>query len=329
MMRATQPAPASYDASGLVTGGVRLSNRRARSSAFGTHGRSAIRVGILVVGFGLAVGAATWLARSGHATRPNGAPRIIGLVMAAIIAATGAALAGHGVRDTRRVARVRRLREAHPGEPWRWDYLWNERGTFDDTTARARYFITLGVVLLVFLIPFHWIGFFAFRGSAFGLAVVPFGLVALLFDAFALGLVAAGGYLIARRLKYGRGLALFSRFPYRRGERLELHVQAPPALPQHALVTATLRCVQERYVTTGTGEDRSTNVQCFEVYRDTSPAELIDAGSGIRALRIAFDVPRDVPTTDLASRPCRYWEVDVEAATDGVDYAARFLVPVY
>jgi hypothetical protein len=56
---------------------------------------------------------------------------------------------------------------------------------------------------------------------------------------------------------------------------------------------------------------------------------LIDAGSGIRALRIAFAVPADIPTTDLASRPCRYWEVDVDAATDGVDYSARFLVPVY
>jgi hypothetical protein len=70
-------------------------------------------------------------------------------------------------------------------------------------------------------------------------------------------------------------------------------------------------------------------VQCFEVYRDSAPAELVGAGAGRQALRVSFAIPADVPVTDLASRPCRYWELDVEAATDGVDYGARFLVPVY
>jgi hypothetical protein len=133
---------------------------------------------------------------------------------------------------------------------------------------------------------------------------------------------------VLRRFKYGRGVAHLGRFPFRRGSTLELHVEAPRALPQHAVATATLRCIQERYVTTGAGEDRSTTVHLFEVYRDTAPAELINAGPR-RALKVSFAVPSDVPTTDLSSRPCRYWEVDVEAITDGVDYGARFLVPIY
>ena len=34
-------------------------------------------------------------------------------------------------------------------------------------------------------------------------------------------------------------------------------------------------------------------------------------------------------TSDLASRPMRYWELVVKAETAGVDYEAMFLVPVY
>jgi hypothetical protein len=57
--------------------------------------------------------------------------------------------------------------------------------------------------------------------------------------------------------------------------------------------------------------------------------DALGPGPGTRAIRVTFSVPADVPATDLSSYACRYWDVDVEAGTDGVDYAARFLVPVY
>jgi hypothetical protein len=219
------------------------------------------------------------------------------------------------------MARVERLRAMHPAEPWRWDYAWDERGAVDNTAAQGWNFLLIGVMLLAFLTPFHWLGFSDWRG-------IPFALAALLFDAVAVGLLAAAGYFFARRLKYGKGVALFARFPFRRGSTLELHVQAPRTLPQHAVATATLRCIQERYVTTRRNGETDATVQCFELYRDKAPTESVNAGFG-RALRVRFEIPAGAPTTDLASRPCRYWEVDVEASTDGVDYGARFLVPVY
>jgi hypothetical protein len=307
---------------GVVPGGAPLSNRRARSGNFGMHGRAAIGVGLLLLAVGAGTSVAGWRAAS------HGAG--MALFMGALIAAMGAALVVHGVRDTRRLARVSRQREAHPNEPWRWDYQWDERGAVDDTMERARHFTTSGLVLLAFLAPAHLFAFSAFAGSPLGFALIPFALVALLFDAVALGLLAAGGYFALRRLKYGRGIALFESFPFRRGETLQLYVAAPSGLPQHAVVTATLRCVQERYVTRRKrdGED-DTRMECFEVCRYTGPAEPVDDGLGGRALRVTFPIPPDPPSTDLASRPCRYWEVDVEASTDGVDYGARFLVPIY
>jgi hypothetical protein len=319
---AHRTAGATYDAAALVEGGKALSNRAARSGTT-IHGWPAVVLGVPIAAAGLGLAALVLGFLAPATVRTNGMPPWILAMVGVSFAWAGVSTSVHGLLGVRRKAHVRRLQARHPGEPWRWDHPWNERGTHDDTLQRARFFFSVAVFIFVFLTPFHWIGFVAPRRA------LPFGIVALLFDAIAVGLLVASAYFVLRRLKYGPGMARFGRFPFRRGSPLELHVEAPRALPQHAVATATIRCIQERYVTSGTGEDRTTTVQCFEVFRDTAPAALVGAGAGSRALRVAFDIPQDAPLTDLASRPCRYWEVDVEAITDGVDYAARFLVPVY
>jgi hypothetical protein len=310
-----------------------LSNRAARSGSGNVHGWQAVRVGSGIVTFviGLAVfGIDALLSRQSAQWDFRWWAGVYAGAFAAVI---GLGLLVHGLCDVRRMGRVSRLRAAHPNEPWRWDYAWDERGSYDDDVGRrARQFIAWGMGLLAMLAPMHWIGFAAFAHAPVYMRVLalPFGLIAAIFDLVAVGLIAGGVTLILRRLKYGRGTALFARFPFRAGDRLELHVRAPAALPQHAVVTATLRCVQERYVTRETSDrERHTNIQCFEVYRDTAAAELLDSALAGRALRVTFSIPTDAQTTDLASRPCRYWEVDVEARTDGLNYGARFLVPVY
>jgi hypothetical protein len=302
--------------------GVELNGRQPRSATT-VHGWTSAIIGLPFAGGGLAVIAAAAGLLTLPQSRGRPLPSWLLAPVGAVFALVGMSLIVHGLRGARRMARVRRLRAAHPNDPWRWDHAWDERGSTDDTAARAVRSFAAAVFMFLFLVPFHWIGFFAPD------RVAMFGVVALLFDVVALVLLGRAAYLLARRLKYGNGRALFGRFPFRPGTTLEVHVEAPPALPQHALATATLRCIQERYVTRGSGKNRTTSVVCFEIYRDTAPAELVGAGAGLRALRVRFDLPRDVPTTDLASRPCRYWEVEVDASTDGVDYAARFLVPVY
>jgi hypothetical protein len=258
----------------------------------------------------------------------------MGAYGAAFVGLIGLALLAHGVRDLRRVARVRLMNAAFPAEPWRWDYVWDERRSLDDDTARrARLYIGMGIGLLALLGPWEFIAIGLIVAGAPMLMVsmaAPFALIGLLFVIVAVGLLVSGAKLVWRRLKYGQGTATFARFPFRVGEELELRVQAPRSLPQHAVVMATLRCIQERYVTTRKRDGEiDTSVECFEIFRATGAAEQIASGAGPRALRVRFTVPPDAPTTDLATRPCRYWEVDVEATTDGIDYGARFLVPVY
>jgi hypothetical protein len=302
--------------------GMPLPGRQARSPT-AVSGWTAIVIALPVVVVGLAcLGIAAGyipIKASGARQAPSWIFGVFGAVLAWAAISSGV----HGARGLQQSARRDRLRSAHPDEPWRWDHTWDERGSTDDTSDRAGSLLVGAFVMLVFMAPFHWIGFVAGRG------LVMFGVIALLFDAVALALIARAVYLLMRRWKYGRTRARFARFPFRPGSTVEIHVEAPVALPQHAVVTATLRCVQERYVRSGTGEEASLSVACYEKYRDVTPAPFASTAGGGRALRVRFELPRDVPSTDLSSRACRYWELEVEAATDGVDYRARYLVPVY
>ena len=44
---------------------------------------------------------------------------------------------------------------------------------------------------------------------------------------------------------------------------------------------------------------------------------------------VSFDLPSGDYGTRLAEAPARYWELAVVADTPGLDFTAKFLVPVY
>jgi hypothetical protein len=311
---------------------TRLKDRAARSGV-DIRGWVAVTLGALLL-----VVVVTTLVLEADAIRayPVGHPiQWLAAYGAMSVAFAGVAAIIRGGRDVRRASRAARGGAAHPEQPWRWDYEWDERGARDDfTTRRARQYIIWSVVTFSIAGTLVWLAVMGPPRAPESVAEqvirlwVPLGAGIVFVSLFALKLLTQGLELLRRRLKYGPGTAMFARFPFRRGEQLELHVRAPRSLPRHAAVTATLRCIQERYFTMERPRDEP-HTQCFELYRDTVPAEHVATGSGHRVLRVRFDIPRDAPVTDLTSRPCRYWEVDVAASTDGVDYAARYLVPVY
>lgn len=110
---------------------------------------------------------------------------------------------------------------------------------------------------------------------------------------------------------------------------VELLVPVPRAIASRAEVTATLRCLQERFEERGTGKGRSTEVVCYELAAPPAIVALAADGCGGSVLRTQASVPADAPATALGALPPRYWEVELAAARPGVDYAATFLVPVY
>jgi hypothetical protein len=303
----------------IVEGGTKLEGRLLRSTRGADRGWPDV-VGRVAFFAAAATGVALWTGFTGMLAVTLPVAVVAGLIVLAYVP-----------RTIRRDMDANRLRVAHPDEPWRWDHRWDERGSGDDSTAaEAATSFAAALFMTVFAAGFTAAGvWFLITGDTRSrLFALPFVVVGLVFDYVVIRLFVDGGRLTARRVKYGGGLASFHRFPFRRGGPLRLHVQAPPALPRHAFVTATLRCVQERHEITGTSEDRS-RFHCYEVYRDTAPVDQVDAAPGARTLRVIFSLPVDVPATELSAYPCRYWEVELEACTEGVDYRARFLVPVY
>jgi hypothetical protein len=302
-----------------VGGGTKLEGRLLRSTRGADRGWPDVvgRVAFFAAG---ATGIALWTGFTGMLAVTLPVAVVAGLILLVFVPSR-----------IRRDMDAKRLRTAHPDEPWRWDHRWDQRGARDDSTpAEAATSFAAALFMTVFGAGFTGAGlwFFITGDTRRRLFALPFIVFGLLFDYVVVRLFLDGSRLTARRVKYGPGAASFDRFPFRRGGRLRLHVQAPPALPRQALVTATLRCIQERHEITATTEDRS-RFHCYEVYRDTGPVEQIDTVPGARTLRVTFSLPADAPLTELSAYPCRYWEVELQAATEGVDYAARFLVPVY
>jgi hypothetical protein len=208
------------------------------------------------------------------------------------------------------------LRARYPDQPWMVDYPWDRKGGRDeapDEIARTLWFVAF---MTVFLVPFHWVAFVS-RERPF-----IFQLVTLLFDALGVGMLGRAAYLVARRVRYGPSRIALGRFPIEPGTTAELILDdlspAARALP----IRATLRCVEERFEVRGTGKNRARVSVPSELYRDETT---IAPGEG----RLRFDLPANVPGTRLAAQPPRYWELELAAETPGVDFGARFLVPVY
>lgn len=309
----------AYDASAPSSGGVLLANHYPRTALGPMTNDMGVRIlyGLAVlIGSILIVVAVGFLAGVALGTFTlSDIPLWLASLVALVVAISGALMVVVNGRTARNIARARLLRATHAGEPWRWDYAWDERGTGDAPGVEAVHAFVQGILVIGFVLPMLL--------GMFGRVPLAIFLTALLLAALAAGHLVRASYLAARRLKYGRFVALYERFPFRRGSTLELRVEVPRALPPQIVPTATLRCVQER---DPVGE---RNLEFLEVYRDTASGELITTEEGAHAFRVRFAIPADAPATDFVSYPHRYWEVDVEASARGVDYAARFLVPVY
>jgi hypothetical protein len=218
-----------------------------------------------------------------------------------------------------------------PDGPWIDDYPWDPSGASDDSrsgvaaTAIAAVFVAgFG---LVFILARPLVG----EGGPGGVVKLVFGIVGWAMVGVGLVLVGRAAYLLARHLRYGRSRLRFEGFPFRLGLPLRATLEPGRTVLHYERITCTLRCIQEEFETRGRGEQRRVVNLCYQIWADAleleGPGELIAGGSG---LPVTFQLPdRPDLATSLSQSPPRYWELEVQAKTRGVDYRARFLAPVY
>jgi hypothetical protein len=255
--------------------------------------------------------------------RKNAPDWLIGLV-GAFFFLGGAFLIVHGLRGAARRAEYERESSARPGEPWLCDHPWHREGVGFSAFNAMLERLVAALVWNAFLIPFFWVGL-----NERGVGRV-FLIFASLFALLGLVFWARWIQMLADLVRYGNSFLYYDEFPYFLGHTLRVRLRAPRHLASLDELALTLRCVQEKYVTTGSGNDRSTQVVCYELYKDTttfSSAQLAACAGG--DIPVEFHLPTDEHATALAETPPTYWEVEARGKAHGAAYEAFFLVPVY
>ena len=249
----------------------------------------------------------------------NGAIAIFGF----FFFAAGAFLMIHGILGVVRKSSYDREAKQTPKQPWLYDFHWHKEGfTFSAFNSMLQRLLA-SLVWTGFLAPFFWIGVTQ-RGAWFFAVVAAFlALIGLFFWYRWL-------QMLTELLRYGNSFLAYNNFPFFLGSTLSARLRAPSHHADFEEIRFTLRCVQEKYITSGSGDDRKTEVVCFELYSETKTFTRgqLAAYSG-HEIPVEFALPESQPITALASTPPVYWEIEANGKSSRAPFEAFFLVPVY
>jgi hypothetical protein len=251
-------------------------------------------------------------------------PRIVVAIFGLVFALVGFPLIANGIFGQKRKSNKKKSLELNSDQPWLADYQWNPSHAPNLGIARLRRHLWGIVFISLFLAPFNWFVFLAAHGPG-----ISFALIVGLFDVI---LVLGIGYLIyrwAKRNKYGTSTLAFTHFPFFLGQPLAATLAIQRSATQLGPITLTLRCIEEHYETRQ--RDGSQAIVSTQIWADSKIHDSPGPTSHDHLqIPVAFDLPADlIYTTQLGERPARYWELSAKADAPGIDYDARFLIPIY
>ncbi len=234
-----------------------------------------------------------------------------------IFAAVGVLVLCGAIRQMLENSRRSGLRRDRPGEPWLADYPWSARSATDGNAGIAAGGYFAFAFLQVFLIPFNWWAFLSNQSNFFVVGVVG------IFDAVSLFMLGHAAYHTLRVLKYGTSTLTFHRFPFFLSETVEASFRTSADVRQLKNLVFTLRCIREQVDTEAVGS--GVTMAIFEIWKEE---RIVEPPS--REIPVSFRLPAEaLYSTELAIVTARYWELEVTGEAPGVDFGARFLIPVY
>jgi len=209
--------------------------------------------------------------------------------------------------------------------PWEWDYPWRPRGMRPDYTADT------GGTLLGRVAFFALVGLFNVAWTAPSWLLK--GIVAL-FDLLGLLILYDSLVQVVNWLRFRQPEVAWTTFPARLGGELAATVRFPRALRPAGAAKATLRCVRDEWTERRTQDGEQRELEPHACYVETREIALPGGGERLRSLRlrsldIRFEVPADLPGTDLGKEEAVYWQLLVQVPLTGPDFETVFLAPVY
>ena len=210
-----------------------------------------------------------------------------------------------------------------PLKPWLADHPWVPEGMPQDDLepwepwTRSMFFFLLTLLHVIFL-----------GGASAGLGLAPiFGLL-LPLDLLAFPLIRDTWRRITWNQRFGEARVTWKTFPVLPGEPLEATIRTSRPFKVQSPVRLTLRCVQDVWSLLPNGK---MGYRPHQIYADTREVPLpLTAGQEVSALDVGFDVPDDLPGTNLDAGEPVYWQLILQTPNGpGPDLNATFLAPIY
>jgi hypothetical protein len=245
------------------------------------------------------------------------------MLFGGVFAGVGFGLMGAGFWGKRKVQEEEQLQSQHPEDPWRWKPEWAEgrirasgRAGFMMPGIMALFWNLVSLPLL-FVLPEEVFE----KGNRAALLGFIFPLVGI-------GLLVWAGRAFIRWKKYGDSVFEMSSLPGVVGGKLEGRILTSVAIDTASGFELTLNCVHR--VTKGSGDSRSTSESILWQQQQHLDRELLDYDPTRASIPVLFAIPYDTqPTEERTDDDEILWRLEVGAETAGVDYAAKFDVPVF
>jgi hypothetical protein len=205
-----------------------------------------------------------------------------------------------------------------PGEPWASDYPWRPEGQTPDYTPEIRYAVPARVAALVVIGALNLLLPSAAPPLKTGILLLDAVGLILLFDSLNKLWYGLRGRL--PRLKW-------KTFPAFTGGRLEAVLVARPSPEIVGPVLAELRCVLDERVVRETEQGEEVSHEPVMIYRQIS--EFPVPGERLRELSMSFEIPPDLPGTDLGREDAVYWQIALRIPVVGPDLETVYLAPIY
>jgi len=204
-------------------------------------------------------------------------------------------------------------RPAGQGPPWTWDHPWQPEGMGPDYKTRGG---SLGMLAVLSLI--------ALFNIALSAPSWIFRIIILAFDALGLLILYSWVTTLINAVRFRRTTIAWRTFPAHRGQPLQATVRFAAPIEAKGPASVTLRCLRDTPDTSA--QHTAGAVRPVSIFRETR--ELTTSGP-LASLDLVFQVPSDLPGTDLSREDAVYWQVVVRVPVSGPDFEAVFLAPVY
>jgi hypothetical protein len=205
-------------------------------------------------------------------------------------------------------------------EPWRWDNRWDPRGARPDAPGRSLPGFLGGILFLLLIGAFNVMWTVKKDLSAWVVVTI----ILVVFDALAVLMIASIFLAIVQRVRAGAPRLSWTKFPFFTGDRFEAAFASGRRLHVTGPVRATLRCVEQ---VVEDGGNSNPEAHPYAIYAHSQTYEPPDAR--LSAFDVSFDVPGNVPGTDLSGDKPTYWLLEIRAPLHGPDFSTQFLIPIY